>query len=150
MIRTCKISSQYTDIVCSFATRNAKAEYFIRTPIAVIGLRSDGKNSSGKILHGHGSVTTVPLTVPSRQGFSELLNGRFWDGPLPSKTRRIHGRARHGHGWQPYTRGEITVKLRSPPVEDLNLGPVPRSACNMQCESDMKLVNVTQSTCYEG
>jgi hypothetical protein len=48
MVRTCKISSEYTDIVCSFATQAAKAEYFIHTPIAVIGLFSDGKNSSEK------------------------------------------------------------------------------------------------------
>jgi hypothetical protein len=34
-------------------------------------------------------------------------------------------------------------------VEDLNLGPVPRSTCNMQGELDVQLVNVTQSTFCE-
>jgi hypothetical protein len=33
-------------------------------------------------------------------------------------------------------------------VKDLNLGPVPRSTCNMG-ESDMQLVNATQSTFCE-
>jgi biotin-(acetyl-CoA carboxylase) ligase len=35
--------------------------------------------------------TAVPLTVPSRQRFGNIKNGR-----------QIDGRCRHGNGWKPY------------------------------------------------
>jgi hypothetical protein len=47
-------------------------------------------------------VPLVVTAVPSLQEIFQRLDGPLGDGPCPSLTRRIDGRARHGHGEQPY------------------------------------------------